>query len=284
MSRCWIRELFKKAPYPRYYAIQIRSKICDQEEYKIVKPEPVHTTCISQVKALHDRDTHPVSHVIMDLDGVILDSIQYNAISHEDYLMKWRKHLKNKTKYQILGLRNVDAGKIVTDEYELPFGPEVYAHGVWQIQRDLYRGAKIVKGIDDIVCYFLQNKMPIALISSAHTKAFKILYSKLHGFEKNFCHVVHADEVVDGKPKPEILIKAARMFYDGPRSLSKYLVIDSSYQGALAAKAAGMQVILCTDSQMPEDMRAAANVVLYDMAHFDPTEFHLPEKKVKKRK
>ncbi|CAH1403391.1 unnamed protein product [Nezara viridula] len=279
MSTSVARLLFKTAPYPQYFALQIRSKICDQTERYKEKDEVKKTNCFDQVKALHDRDTHPVSHVIMDLDGVILDSARYNAIAHEEYLMKWKKHLKTVTKYKILGLRNVDAGNIITYEYDMPFDGNVYAHGVWQIQRTLYHQSKIVRGIDDVVCYFLQHKMPVALISSVHTKAFKILHSKLHGFEKNFCHIVHADEVVEGKPKPEILIKAARLFHDGPRSLNKYLVIDSSYQGALAAKAAGMQVILCTDEHMPKDMQAAANVVLHHMDDFDPTEFHLPAKK-----
>ena len=74
------------------------------------------------------------------------DSNDLNSLAHEEYLMKWKKALKRDTKYRILGMRNIDAGRLVTEQYEMPFDGAVYAHGVWQYQRSLYHHAKVVRG------------------------------------------------------------------------------------------------------------------------------------------
>ena len=48
------------------------------------KKERKVDNCFSQVKALQDRDTHPVSHVIIDLDGVILSKYFRNITYFKD--------------------------------------------------------------------------------------------------------------------------------------------------------------------------------------------------------
>ncbi|CAH1407924.1 unnamed protein product [Nezara viridula] len=235
----------------------------------------------------YSKDTKPISHAIIDLDGVILDAIKYNISSHEDYLMKWKKYLKLKTRYEIMSMRNQDAGKIVTQEYMMPFNEKVYAHGVWQYQRERYHKARLIKGVDDFIYYLVQNRIPLALISSSNAKGFKILYDRLkkYGLDNCFCHYVHGDQVNEGKPSREMLCKAAKMFFGGPDDYSKYLVIDSGVCGAIAAKEAGMQSVLITDQCIPKDLVNIATLTLFSIKDLDPQDFSLPpiKKNIKRR-
>lgn len=264
-----------KRGFHNYYSK--RNNECDVQKCD-TSPFPKEEIKKSGCMVHYSKEAKPITHAIIDLDGVILDAIKYNLESHEEYLMKWRKNLKLHTRYNIMSMRNQDAGQILTSEFQLPFNGKVYAHGVWQMQRYKYRKAKIVKGIDNLICHFVKHKVPLAMISSSNSKGFQILYNnfKKTGLHKFFCHYVHGDHVKEGKPSPEMLCAAVKKFPICPDDYSKFLVIDSGVCGAQAAKEAGMQSVLVTDQCIPREMMKLPNVTLFNIKDFDPLDFGLP--------
>jgi HAD superfamily hydrolase (TIGR01509 family) len=85
----------------------------------------------------------------------------------------------------------------------------------------------------------LRGKMPIAVASGGSRYVVEKTL-KLLDCSDWFDEVVTADDVVNGKPAPDIFLKAAEMLGVAPE---KCLVIEDAPPGVIAAQAAGMQVI-----------------------------------------
>src|SRR5262245_61363997 len=68
------------------------------------------------------------------------------------------------------------------------------------------------------------------------------------GIASRFIHIVAGDEIVNGKPAPDILWKAAEKM--GSRAADCF-VLEDSEAGILAAHAAGMRPILVPDLKPP---------------------------------
>lgn len=191
----------------------------------------------------------PVSHVIFNLDGVVLDSEKLIHRAHTDYLQKFKKGFPNKLKIQTSGLSELDVGKLLI--YELRLGEvmpgitdSVYAHGARQHFRKLLNSIKLMPDVNNLICHLSLNNIPIALASSNTAAMFKL---KTRCFSKvidKFCHVtLRSDpEVKKGKPDPDLMFVSMKKFPNAPVDRSRFLAIEDSVAGARAAKAAGMQV------------------------------------------
>jgi len=80
------------------------------------------------------------------------------------------------------------------------------------------------------------------------------------GIEGRFDAMLTGSDVTKGKPDPEIFLKCADRLGMDPREC---LVLEDSPYGVLAAKAAGMRVVMIPDLIQPDErIRAAADAVL----------------------
>jgi beta-phosphoglucomutase-like phosphatase (HAD superfamily) len=79
------------------------------------------------------------------------------------------------------------------------------------------------------------------------------------GIESKFACVVCGNEVKNGKPAPDIFLKAAERLGCDP---SECIVMEDSDNGIRAAHAGGMRPILIPDQkQPPDEIRALAHRV-----------------------
>jgi HAD superfamily hydrolase (TIGR01509 family) len=109
---------------------------------------------------------------------------------------------------------------------------------------------------------------PVAVASSAHRAVIDaaLVATGLHDL---FAVVVSSDEVAHGKPAPDVYLEAARRLGVPAASC---LVIEDSYNGVLAGKAAGMAVVLVPNDSVPPapGTHELADVVLERLADLDP--------------
>jgi beta-phosphoglucomutase-like phosphatase (HAD superfamily) len=81
----------------------------------------------------------------------------------------------------------------------------------------------------------------------------------LHRFDATVC----GDEVVKGKPAPDIFLRAARLVQTDPASC---VVLEDSFAGIRAAHAAGMIPVMVPDLKQPDaEIRALAYRVVPDL-------------------
>jgi UDP-2-acetamido-3-amino-2,3-dideoxy-glucuronate N-acetyltransferase len=103
----------------------------------------------------------------------------------------------------------------------------------------LMQEAKIMPGVYEVIDYYTQKKIPIAIASSSYMRLIKTIVRKLGLTEK--IKVLHSSEFEKaGKPSPDIFLTTARKMNIETKNC---LVFEDSVNGVIAAKRAGMKVV-----------------------------------------
>ncbi|MEM9204068.1 MAG: HAD-IA family hydrolase, partial [Actinomycetota bacterium] len=82
------------------------------------------------------------------------------------------------------------------------------------------------------------------------------------------------DQVDRGKPAPDLFLLAAAQLECEPADM---LVIEDSRNGAIAAKAAGMPVVVVPNRVTMHDIPPEADLVIDSLRDFPFADFGLPE-------
>lgn len=146
--------------------------------------------------------------------------------------------------------------------------PEWEAFHLARRKRDHYvrlsrQGLRAVAGVTDFVADLASRRLPLAVGTSASAYDVDQL---LHGVGllKHFPVVVTADDVMLGKPDPEVYLLAARRLRIEP---AHCLVFEDSIVGIQAARAAGMRAIGVATAYGESELRAAGAERVID--HFE---------------
>lgn len=103
----------------------------------------------------------------------------------------------------------------------------------------------------------LAAKYPLALASgSYHTVINAVL--AMQGLRERFRAIVSVQDVMHGKPAPDVFLRAAELLQVSPKDCC---VIEDSVAGTQAARAAGMTAIAITNSVPASKLFAADHVV-----------------------
>jgi beta-phosphoglucomutase len=114
-------------------------------------------------------------------------------------------------------------------------------------------GLPAVPGVVALVDTLRAHGVPIAVATSARRVDTVELLGPL-GLLDRFGAIVTAEDVVRGKPDPEVYVLAAGRLGARPEGC---LVFEDAVVGVLAARAAGMRVIGVTTTYEPADLLAA---------------------------
>jgi HAD superfamily hydrolase (TIGR01509 family) len=126
----------------------------------------------------------------------------------------------------------------INDEYDLHLDPEAVAFA----KREAFlKRIGSIGVIDEVVAFAqsLRGKIPMAVASGGSRFVVEKTLN-IVGISDWFDEVVTADDVVDGKPAPDVFLKAAQLLGVDP---AKCLVLEDAPSGIVAAQRAGMQVI-----------------------------------------
>ncbi len=136
------------------------------------------------------------------------------------------------------GRPTLDIVVVLNDEYDLKLDPEAVALA----KREAFlKRIHSVTLIEEVAAFAdsLRGKVPMA-IATGGTRMVIEKTLKAVGISDWFDEVVTAEDVLNGKPSPEIFLKAARLLGVDP---SRCLAVEDAQDGILAAQLAGMQVI-----------------------------------------
>ena len=135
----------------------------------------------------------------------------------------------------------------------------------------------ISSGAERLVKHLLKCKVPIALASGSFTTDFETKTQNHRDFFSLFEIKTLGDdpEVTHGKPNPEVFLVTARKFKDTPEPCS-VLVFEDAPNGVIAAKSAGMAVVMVPDERMDSSMYNNADLVLGSLENFRPEDWGFP--------
>ena len=229
---------------------------------------------------------HPVSHVIFDLDGLLIDSEQYYQMAISKICSQYAKEFTYPTKVLMMGSKPLEGASICIERLGLSdrVRPDDFVNKYEREMDEYCSRIKLMPGAEKLVNYFRQNSIPMAIATGSTRMGFE---RKTHHLGQilscpPFSHHVYAGsdpEVARGKPYPDVFEVAARRFVKPAKSRRNILVFEDAINGVRAAEAAGMQVALVPDKwTIPElgTTTAKPTVILDSLEQFDPQHFGLP--------
>lgn len=104
---------------------------------------------------------------------------------------------------------------------------------------------KIQDGVEEILCQLEAAGIP-SLVATGASRGNAELSLRITGIQSRFSHIVSNDDVLRGKPSPDIFLEAARRQGVKPEHC---LVIGDSWNDLLGAKRAGMKMALLTQDK-----------------------------------
>ena len=136
------------------------------------------------------------------------------------------------------GRPTLDIVEELNSKYDLKLDPEAVALA----KREAFlKRLHTVTLIEEVAKFAesLRGKMPLAIATGGSRMVIEKTL-KIVGVSDWFDEVVTADDVADGKPAPDIFLRAAMLLGVDP---TKCLALEDAPAGILSAQRAGMQVI-----------------------------------------
>ncbi len=179
--------------------------------------------------------------VIFDWDGVIIDSSQQHETSWERLAAEEGKTLPRDHFVQGFGKKNE---WIIPNLLKWTDSPGEI-HRLSLRKEALYRDVVVERGLSALpgVLEFLNRLkaegVPCCIGSSTHRENITTILGVL-GFEGKFGDMVTAEDVTQGKPHPDVFLKAAARLGLAP---AECVVFEDAFAGIEAARAGGIKVI-----------------------------------------
>jgi pseudouridine-5'-monophosphatase len=221
------------------------------------------------------KSAHKVTHVIYDMDGLLLDTEPFYTTATQIIAQRYGKVFDWSVKSRMIGKRASDSARLLVESLGLPMKPEEYLEARKEILDELFPRAEPMPGAARLTRHLHDRGIPQGVASSSDRHNFELKTSRHTEWFSIFeCIVIGDDpEVQRGKPAPDIFLVAAGRLKASPREC---LVFEDAPAGAEAGLAAGMSVIAVPDPNMSREAYPAAVQILQSLSEFDPESWGLP--------
>ena len=198
----------------------------------------------------------PIRAVILDMDGLMLDTEGMSRAAWLRTLAERGWTISDERYLELIGLTLSDVGVKMRSWYgaDIPFEP-IYTRKLALVDEIISsEGIRQKPGLSDFLATVdsLGLRKAVATSTARERAIYKL---KVAGVEAVFETFAGGDDVVNGKPAPDIFLLAARRLGLPPEEC---LVFEDSDPGVLAARAAGMRVVIIPDQKPPSAEAAAA--------------------------
>lgn len=211
-------------------------------------------------------ETLPFKGVIFDMDGTLLESTEADYRAWEKVFADYGKELPFSDYVPLLGIKSADVvqhqlkitdvagvARVLKEKFDY-FVEFVHANPITPVL-----GAEIF--LKSVAKY----PVKIALATSSRQEKMNMVLTQLD-FLKYFDAIVTGNEVANGKPAPDIFLKAAERLGLLPEEC---MVVEDGPIGVAAAKSANMKCLAITATH-PADKLGNADVIIdtYELADF----------------
>jgi sugar-phosphatase len=191
--------------------------------------------------------------IIFDMDGVLIDSEPLWKIAEVEAFAKVGLDLTYTDCEETVGLRIDQVVKLWYKKvgWTNKSVKEVEDDIIAILIREIKLQGKELPGVTEKLTELKQAGYTIGLATSSYQRIIEVVVDKLN--IRNYFTVLHsAEHEVYGKPHPAVFITCAEKLGVQPEEC---LVIEDSFNGVLAAKAARMEVIVIPEKSHQSDQR-----------------------------
>ncbi|CAH8521810.1 unnamed protein product [Schistosoma turkestanicum] len=229
-----------------------------------------------------------VTHVIFDVDGLILDTESIYTEFTSNFLSGYNLKFDYNIKKLMMGRKPHEAGEILVKHYNLPLSVDEFIQKQSEyITPERWESVKCLPGAERLIFHLASHNIPMALATGCCSYQ---LDQKMRNHQSLMAKISHSvcsgddPSIKHGKPEPDIFLAAADRFRIPPASSDNVLVFEDSPNGVEAALSAGMHVVWIPDpreppgnflnSTSPIDISRVTR--LKCLADFKPEQFGLP--------
>ncbi len=212
----------------------------------------------------------PVTAVIFDLDGVLLDTERFYTVVTQAIVGRWGKVFDWSIMGNMVGRPAIDSARYLVATLALPITPEEYLTEREAMLERLFPQSLPMPGARELTDVLAARGVPQAIATSSHRRLFDLKTARHRDwFARVFAATVLGDDprVAHGKPAPDIFLLAAAELGADPTTC---LVVEDAPAGVAAARAAGMQVLAVPDPGMDRARFADADLVAGSLAEVTP--------------
>lgn len=197
-----------------------------------------------------------IKAIIFDMDGLMIDSERVTFESYQEVLKDMNLTMDRTFYVSLLGRTKEGIAKQFYDAYgqDFPFDQVITKCHEVMARRFEQEGVPLKPGLLHLLTYLKKehNYKTIVATSSTRDRVDKILkQAKITDyFDDSIC----GDEVIKGKPNPEVFLKSCEKL--GVKAEEAY-VLEDSESGIMAAYSAHIKVICVPDMKYPEPQYAS---------------------------
>ena len=196
--------------------------------------------------------------VLFDMDGVMVDSEPLWTEAEKQLLARRNLRYSPSLKSTMMGRDARGAVAHLIEHYGLAESVDQLMEERNQLIAEFFKEhLQAIPGASELVRSVMAAGIMTGLVSSSPKPLVELALEKI-GLNRLFDLIMSGDQVVRGKPAPDIYITAARTLGVTPQNC---LVIEDAPHGVAAAKGAGMCCLAISSSVSVEELALADKVV-----------------------
>ena len=196
--------------------------------------------------------------VIFDMDGLMFDTEQIWQKNWNKTAAEMGISLPEEFKFNICGTSGKLMNSVIEKYYGVEDGAPIAAKVKQMVHDDLIDFTPEKPGIHEILEFFKEKGVRMAVASSSSEEVIR-RNLKNTNTEDYIEAIVSGVGMTNGKPAPDIFLKAADMLGIDPKEC---YVFEDAFNGVKAGHAAGCCTIMIPDQMQPtEEIRALADAV-----------------------
>lgn len=180
--------------------------------------------------------------VIFDMDGVIIDSEPIHFIVEQKMFDNLGLRITEEEQHSYVGVPMKDMWRLIRTRHSLTHSEEqlLASHKEQLIAHFLTAEPfEAMEGLRELLGEIKGRGLKVAVASSSPRQLIETVLARLR-LTLMFDVIVSGEEVKQGKPSPDIFMRAASLLQV---TASECIVIEDSCNGVRAAKSAGMECI-----------------------------------------
>lgn len=176
-----------------------------------------------------------VTHVIFDLDGLLLDTEPLYEQAFEEVCNNFESKLTPEVRLKFLGTTERTSCEICVNELKLSCTVDEFERQLTETFHKIASQAKFLPGAERLINHFYSHNVPFCVASGSAGPGVELKIKNHQEIFKLFHHIVAGGtdpDVKEPKPKPDVFFVAAKRFDDKPETGKVKLILSNVLQFA----------------------------------------------------